>query len=405
MMFLWLLVAPPQEDLQPRPLKSQVTHVQPLSGLVLWDDSEHAATDAVQLEFFYLTYAALVPKKGEIDWRPLEKRLDAIQARKHQAIVRFYDTYVGKPSGVPDYIRKLPGYHETNAPSEGKDTAFPDWSHSELVRFVPEFYAKLAERYDRDPRIAYLETGFGLWSEYHIYDGPMKLGGTFPSKAFQESFLRHLSRAFKSTPWLISIDAAAEDAAPFGEHRDLIDLPFGTFDDSFLCEQHAKENAPNWAYFGRDRWRRAPAGGEFSYYTKDDQKNALAPRGPHGVPFETAARDFHLTFIIASDQPEHQTMDRIRAAGLGCGYRFRVTEFRSGAGKSVLTLTNTGIAPLYHDAFVAVAGRRSGTSLKGLCPGERRSCEVAGEGAGVTIESDRLVPGQRIEFDADLPGK
>jgi hypothetical protein len=371
---------------------------------VLWDDSEHAATDAVQLEFFYLTYAALVPKKGEIDWRPLEKRLDAIRGRKHQAIVRFHDTYVGKPSGVPDYIRKLPDYHETTAKSEGQDTVFPDWSHPELARFYREFYSKLAVKVDRDPRVAYLETGFGLWSEYHIYDGPMKLGGTFPTKAFQEAFLRHLSREFQSTPWMISIDAAEEQATPFGEHRDLIDLPFGVFDDSFLCKQHAKENAPNWSFFGRERWRRAPAGGEFSYYTKSDQKDALAPSGPHGIPFETAARDFHLSFIIANDQPEHQPMERIQAAGMSCGYRFRVTDYRSGGGRSVLRVTNGGIAPLYHDAYVAVAGRRSATSLKGLGPGESRSCDVAAEGAAVTIESDRLVPGQRIEFDADLAG-
>jgi uncharacterized DUF497 family protein len=388
-----------------QPLESKATRVQPLTGLVLWDDSEHAASDAVQLEFFYLTYAALVPGKGEIDWKPLEKRLDAIKGRKHQAIVRFHDTYVGKPSGVPDYIRKLPDYRETTAKSEGKDTAFPDWSHPELARFVLDFYSKFAEKYDRDPRIAFVETGFGLWSEYHIYDGPMKLGGTFPSKDFQETFLRHLSKTFQATPWMISIDAAAEETTPFASKRELIDLPFGVFDDSFLCKQHAKENAPNWAFFGRERWRRAPAGGEFSYYTKDDQKNALAPKGPHGVAFETAARDFHLSFIIANDQPEHQTMDRLRAAGMACGYRLRITEYRTGGGKSTLTLTNTGIAPLYIDAYVAVGGRRSATSLKGLCPGETRRCEVAGEGAAVTIESDRLVPGQRIEFDAQLPGK
>jgi uncharacterized DUF497 family protein len=386
-------------------MESKATRVQPLTGLVLWDDSEHAASDAVQLEFFYLTYAALVPGKGEIDWKPLEKRLDAIKGRKHQAIVRFHDTYVGKPSGVPDYIRKLPDYKETTAKSEGKDTVFPDWSHPELARFVLDFYSKFAEKYDRDPRIAFVETGFGLWSEYHIYDGPMKLGGTFPSKDFQETFLRHLSKTFQATPWMISIDAAAEETTPFASKRELIDLPFGVFDDSFLCKQHAKENAPNWAFFGRERWRRAPAGGEFSYYTKDDQKNALAPKGPHGVAFETAARDFHLSFIIANDQPEHQTMDRLRAAGMACGYRLRITEYRTGGGKSTLTLTNTGIAPLYTDAFVAVGGRRSATSLKGLCPGETRRCEVAGEGAAVTIESDRLVPGQRIEFDAQLPGK
>ncbi|HLY08996.1 MAG TPA: DUF4832 domain-containing protein [Planctomycetota bacterium] len=400
-----LLLLFPQEDLHPRPLESRVTHVQPLSGLVFWDDSEHAATDAVQLEFFYLTYAELVPKKGEIDWRPLETRLASIQARKHQAIVRFYDTYVGKPSGVPGYIRQLADYHETTGKSEGKETVFPDWSHPELGRFILEFYSKLAEKVDRDPRLAYLEAGFGLWSEYHIYDGPMTLGGTFPSKEFQQTFLRRLSDAFKVTPWMISVDAAAEETTPFAKARPLIDLPFGTFDDSFLCKEHQKENEPNWAFFGRDRWRRAPAGGEFSYYTKADQKEALAPKGPHGIPFETAARDFHLTFIIASDQPDYQPMDRIRAAGLSCGYRFRITEFRSGGGRSVLAVTNAGIAPIYYDAFVAVGGHRSPTSLKGLAPGETRTCAVGADHGPVTIDCDRLVPGQAIEFEAQLPGK
>jgi hypothetical protein len=402
---LLVLLLTSQEEPRPRPLESAITHVQPLCGLVLWDDSEHVTTDAVQLEFFYLPYAALIPRKDEIDWKPLEKRLDAIRSRKHQAIVRFYDTYVGKPSGVPDFIRRLPDYHETQGKSEGKETVFPDWSHPELARFYLDFYTKLAEKFDRDPRIAYLETGFGLWSEYHIYDGPMKLGGTFPSKEFQETFLRHLSGTFRATPWLISIDAAAEESTPFASRRALGDLPFGTFDDSFLCKQHATENAPNWAFFGRERWKRAPAGGEFSYYTKADQKEALAPKGPHGVPFETAAREFHLSFIIANDQPDYQSMDRIRAAGRSCGYRFRITDYRVGGGRSMLTVTNGGIAPIYAEAFVAVAGRRSSTSLKGLCPGESRTCEVASDGEGVTIESDRLVPGQKIEFEAMLVGK
>src|SRR6185503_12470831 len=170
----------------------------------------------------------------------------------------------------------------------------------ELKRFILEFYGKFAEKYDRDPRLAFLETGFGLWSEYHIYDGPMKLGKTFPDKEFQETFLKRLAELFRLTPWMISVDAAG-DHAPFGGRPELLELPFGTFDDSFLCKQHARENEPNWTFFGRERHRRAPAGGEFSYYSDQDQKQALAPGGPHGIPFETAARQFHLTFIIGSD--------------------------------------------------------------------------------------------------------
>ncbi|MBI3857918.1 MAG: DUF4832 domain-containing protein [Planctomycetes bacterium] len=396
------LVLAQDEGLRPVPLQSKVTHVQPMTGIVLWSDSEHAKTDAIQLEFSYLRYGDVVAKAGEYEWASVERVLNAIAGRGHQAVLRFYDTYVGRKTTLPDYIKKLPDYKETTAPSEKKPTDFPDWSHPEVKRFILEFYSKFAEKYDRDPRLAFLETGFGLWSEYHIYDGPMKLGKTFPDHDFQEKFLRSLAAAFKQTPWMISVDAASEESAPFASRRTLLDLSFGTFDDSFLCRQHAKENEPNWNFFGRERPLRAPAGGEFSYYTVHDQKQALAAEGPYGVSFEKAARAFHITFMIGNDQPDHQKLERIREAGLACGYRFRVTDFRTGAGRSKVTVFNAGIAPLYHDAYVAVGGVKSKASLKGLAPGASRTLDVESGGEKVGIESDRLVPGQRIEFDADL---
>jgi len=399
----FLLAVSAQDDgLRPVPLQSKVSRVQPMTGIVLWSDSEHVKTDAIQLEFSYVKYGDIVARAGEYDWTAVDRLLEEISGRGHQAVLRFYDTYVGRKTTVPLYIKKQGNYKETTAPSEKKPTDFPDWSHAELQRFILEFYSKLAEKYDRDPRLAFLETGFGLWAEYHIYDGPMKLGKTFPDLEFQEKFLRHLASAFKLTPWMISVDAAG-DHAPLRTRRELVDLSFGNFDDSFLCKQHAKENEPNWTFFGRDRYLRSPAGGEFSYYNDHDQQQALAPAGPHGVPFEKAARDFHITFMIGSDQPKYRKMDRIREAGMACGYRFRISEFRTGVGRSKVKAVNEGVAPLYHDAFVAVNGTRSKASLKGLRPAESRTFDVESEGEKVTIESDRLVAGQRIEFDADLP--
>ena len=105
----------------------------------------------------------------------------------------------------------------------------------------------------------------------------MELGKTFPDKAFQAEFARHLARVFVKTPWMISVDAADEGRAPFAGNAELLKLRFGVFDDSFLCRQHKEVNELNWNAMGRDRWKLAPAGGEFSYYTPDDQKNALAP--------------------------------------------------------------------------------------------------------------------------------
>ena len=235
----------------------------------------------------------------------------------------------------------------------------------------------------------------------------MELGKTFPDKAFQAEFARHLARVFVKTPWMISVDAADAERAPFAGNAGLLKLRFGVFDDSFLCRQHKEVNELNWNVMGRDRWKLAPAGGEFSYYTRDDQKNALAPDGPHGVSFEKAAALFHITFMIGDGQPRHRGMDRIREAGMACGYKLRVVAFEANAERSRVTVTNTGVAPPYHDAFVSVNGTTSGESLRGLLPGERRVYTVGagGEAPRLSIVCDRLVPGQEIEFEADLGAK
>lgn len=375
-----------------------------MTGIVLWDTSEHNATDAIQLEYSYMRYSDVVTRHGEYDWAKVEGKLNAIAGRKHQAIFRFYFVYPGSPTTVPDYIKKQPDYKETTSKSEKKSTGFPDWSHPELKRFVKEFYTRFAEKYDKDPRLAFLQTGFGLWAEYHIYDGPFKLGVTFPDKAFQAEFLTHLAATFRTTPWSISVNAADEDVAPIAGNPDLLKMPFGVFDDSFLCKQQAKENEPNWNAMDRERYRRAPAGGEFSYYNDRDQKMALAAEGPNGVPFEKAARAFHISYMIGNNQPEHQAMPRIQQAGMVCGYQFRVTAFLAGEKTSRVTVTNTGVAPIYRDAFAAVNGVRAARSLKGLAPGDSATFEIASGGAAprLTIESDHLVAGQSIEFAADL---
>ena len=392
------------EVFHPVSLTNHITHVQPMTGIVFWEDSGRNETDAIQLEYSYMRYEDVVARKGEYDWTSVEKKLKAIAARKHQAILRFYFVYPGRAAAVPAYIKALPDYHETTGLSEKQTTGFPDWSHPELKRFVKEFYSRLAEQYDRDPRLAFLETGFGLWAEYHIYDGPFKLGGTFPDKAFQTEFLRHMTGSFRVTPWCISVDAADEEVTPLTGNSELLNLNFGLFDDSFLCKQHVKENEKNWNALNRERYWRAPAGGEFSYYNKRDQRQALAVNGPNGVSFESAARDFHITYMIGNDQPDYQPMSRIREAGLVCGYKFQVTSFLVSSHASRVTVNNVGIAPIYHDAFVTVNGVRAGQSLKGLGPGQSATFEIAAGGSvpRLSIESDRLVPGQTIEFEANL---
>ncbi|MBN2347968.1 MAG: T9SS type A sorting domain-containing protein [Bacteroidales bacterium] len=390
-------------------LYTSVTHVQPMTGIVLWSNNVPANnTNSISLEYSYMLFNSIVSDSGMYNWTEVEDKLNDIVSRKHQAIFRFRYVYPGQQTAVPDYIKNSCGYLETEGITEGKATWFPDWENQELQRFTLEFYREFAERYDNDPRLAFIQVGFGLWGEYHIYDGPFIPGKTFPSKEFQESFFYHLDTVFKITPWSISIDAADDTYSPFSAKPELKNISFGLFDDSFMHEEHStytgEYNQQSWLFFGEDRYVTAPAGGEFSYYTDYDQEHMLDLQGPYGRNFEDFTAQYHISYMIGNDQPRYQTMQRIEDAGMACGYRFKILSFRVSPDSSIIEVTNTGVAPFYYDAFVTVNGVRAEASLKGLLNGEIRIFKIPSGGNNpiLTIESDWIVRGQKIQYQGTI---
>ena len=388
------------------PLQSAITHVQPMTGIVLWNTSGSNKKEYVQLEFSYMLYNDVCKEKDEFDWTPMDKLLQEVAARGHQAVVRFRYTYPGYSCAVPEYIKSWPGYEATNGKSEGRNTEFPDWRCEELQRFHMEFHRRFAERYDKDPRLAFVETGFGLWAEYHIYDGPCVIGKTFPSHDFQAQFLPKMDEWFQDTPWLFSIDAADSKYAPFHKQKELLDLRFGNFDDSFMCEDWSGYNYSSWKFFGEDRYKKAPLGGEFSYYTSYDQKHVLDKEGMYGRVFEDVVAKVHMTFIIGNDQPGKQTPERIAEAAMSMGYRFEIRDFQVQEGeKAAVRIANVGVAPIYRDAFVQVEGIRGDLNLRTLMPGDEAWVLIpcpATTASRPSIACDHLVSGQEIQYQADI---
>jgi hypothetical protein len=100
------------------------------------------------------------------------------------------------------------------------------------------------------------------------------------------------------------------------------------------------------------------------------------------------------------------TIEKIRDHGLACGYKFQVTSFKANSKQSIVSVKNIGVAPIYYDAFMTVNGIRSQESLKGLLPGTQHEFHVSSGGdpskIKLTIECERLVSGQSIEFKAEL---
>ena len=399
----------PVEEAVRVPFQSEITHVQPMTGIVLWNTSGSVKKDYVQLEYSYMLYNDVCKEKDVFDWTPMDKLLEQVAARGHQAVVRFRYTYPGYASAVPDYIKKMDGYEAIWAKADGRsreDTEYPDWRCEELRRFHMEFHRRFAERYDKDPRLAFVETGFGHWAEYHVYDGKYIDGQTFPSKEFQAEFLPKMDEWFKETPWLISIDASDSKYAPFRKQKELLDLNFGNFDDSFMCEDWDGYNWSCWTFFGKERYKKAPAGGEFSYYSSYDQKHVLDKEGMYGRVFEDVVAKVHMTFIIGNDQPGKQKPERITEAAMSMGYRFEVRDFKVLEGKSAeVLIANVGVAPIYRDAFVEVEGVRGDLNLRTLMPGDEALVTIACEAktsSRPAIACDHLVEGQEIQYQADI---
>lgn len=396
---------PDKMEYQALPLQSSIDSVAPMTGIVLWTNNPLNYTQAISLEFSYMLYKDVVKAKGVYDWSSVDRLLEAVASRGHHAILRFRYVYVGdKESAVPQYIRDLPDYEETIAISEGRETCFPDWRHPELQRFHLEFHKKLAERYNHDKRIAFLQTGFGLWAEYHIYQGSFILGRTFPSKDFQARFFRVMNENFTELPWSISKDAANEQYSPFSAQAELKKLKFGIFDDSFMHEKHDEYNTDCWNFFDRNRYKHSPAGGEFGYYRDYDQRHVLDPEGIYGRNFESEAKKFHITYMIGNDQPRYQSLERIKEASMACGYKFSITRFAASSDSVLVEIKNTGVAPIYRDAYVTVDGIRSSKSLRKLQPNSRMRLAFKRKTAKpqLSIESDFLLEGQKIKFAADL---
>lgn len=411
----------PDKGMEKVELHATITTVQPMTGLVMWTTHGKLEKyqDAISLEYSYCLPCKVVTGKQDdqvqYDWTWFENLLNDISSRGHQAVVRFRYEYPGSKevdgtrgtTAVPAYIKALPDYQETNYTNEDGQTYYADWTHAELQWFTKQFYTDFAAKYNTDVRIAFVEVGFGHWSEYHIYGTPLQLGTNFPSKAYQTEFLQHVDKVLK-LPWAISIDAADDYYTPIVASPELMALSFGLFDDSFMHKNHEGDYNENcWQKIGaNDRWQWGVCGGEISYYTSKDQKNFLNPSGMYGHTWEEQAAKYHITFMIANDAPgsTYGTTARFVEAALASGYRYKVVQCATSDTITALTVTNVGVAPIYYDAYFAIGTQKSTISLRTVCPGDTIRMTFPGRLTNtkdIHIECDHLLPGKSIDYDAN----
>jgi len=166
------------------------------------------AWDLVSYGSGYQQWNKLNPAKGVYDWTELEKLLNALAEHNMTYALRVlpYTPSFIKSDFPPqeDYDWTPPFVYEMGAKKiqiDLRGTEFhayaPVWDDSIYIWAAKEFAKALAEKYDGDPRIEYIDVRtFGEWGEWHTSH---MLGSVMPADSVLKDMLDYYASVFKKT--------------------------------------------------------------------------------------------------------------------------------------------------------------------------------------------------------------
>ena len=195
------------------------------------------AWDLVSYGSGYQQWNKLNPAKGVYDWTELEKLLNALAEHNMTYALRVlpYTPSFIKSDFPPqeEYDWTPPFVYEMGAKKiqidlRGTDyhAYAPVWDDSIYIWAAKEFAKALAEKYDGDPRIEYIDIRtFGEWGEWHTSH---MLGSVMPADSVLKDMLDYYASVFKKTQLVLPSNG-------FGDvYTHALDLGITKRDDGFI---------------------------------------------------------------------------------------------------------------------------------------------------------------------------
>ena len=333
---------------RPAPAPSPLDN--PLKGWCPYAD----AGDIVQpysMTFQYVSWRDLEPSPGKYRFDEWEKRSwEHPAARNKQVIFRVWADYPTKPTGVPQWL--VDAGVQMRPYSDFGGGLSPDYDNPRLVSAMGRLIAALGNRYNKHPRVAFVQMGLlGFWGEWHTYPHEK----WFASPQTQQRVLEAAHRAFPDTQVMTRYPDGFAGKQPW----------LGFFDDMFPEDTDGPEPwqfLPKMRQSKRDEnWKRAPVGGEMVPLAA---KKHLGENVAQTLSRMEAA---HFSWVgpycpALEKSPNAEFVARSQQMVRRMGYTFRLTEIRHAqAGKAGRTFPvqvageNTGIAPFYYPWPVEMA--------------------------------------------------
>ena len=166
------------------------------------------AWDLVSYGSGYQQWNKLNPAKGVYDWTELDKLLEALAEHDMGYALRvlpYSPSFIrGNDTPEEEYDWTPPFIYEEGAKKitatvqwNGYRATVPVWDDSVYLHYAKEFAKALAQKYDGDPRIEYIDVrSFGEWGEWHASHLD---GSEMPSDSVEKDMLDYYASVFKKT--------------------------------------------------------------------------------------------------------------------------------------------------------------------------------------------------------------
>lgn len=318
----------------------------------------------------YIRWDKLHTGRGEYNWDELDKVLERHEEHGLGYALRVfpYSSSKGQKNNFTieedyDWTPKFiyaEGAKKTYAtlPIDGVEhtLAVPVWDDSIYLQAHKEFAAALAERYDGDPRIEYIDIRcFGNWGEWHVAHFT---GTQMPSEEIQKDMLSYYASLFHKTLLVLPSSGRGEvyeHALSLGiTKRD--DGLIGTPDREKTLIAAYEANLPtigeNLGPYAMMLEYNDIIPGGYLKWTLDRWKNVIYTAH---LTYYVLDQDSDAGYRFYNDNKVHvDSMTKV------LGYNFRITdaEFQTvpdmekTTGTLKITVKNTGVAPCFFDVYM-----------------------------------------------------
>ena len=315
------------------------------------------AWDLVSYGSGYQQWNKLNPAKGVYDWTELEKLLNALALPYTPSFIKSDFPPEEEYDWTPPFVYEM-GAKKIQIDLRGTDyhAYAPVWDDSVYIWAAKEFAKALAEKYDGDPRIEYIDIRtFGEWGEWHTSH---ILGSEMPADSVLIDMLDYYASLFKKTQLVLPSNG-------FGDvYTHALELGITKRDDGFIGIP-GRPDTLLWAYNANLPTIAENIAGYKTMLTYDD----LIPGGNQKwTPqrWVDAITTAHLTYYVLDQDndcgynfyKDNKALADSMSKVIGYNFTVAKAELVTVASPADttsslnITVTNTGVAPCFFDVYM-----------------------------------------------------